>query len=29
MPPKPSDPLSDREIGIIQRWAAEMPTPKP
>ena len=28
MPPKPSDPLSDREIGIIQRWAAEMP-PKP
>ncbi|HXI57629.1 MAG TPA: hypothetical protein VNO55_16300 [Polyangia bacterium] len=28
MPPKPSDPLSDREIGIIERWIAEMP-PKP
>jgi hypothetical protein len=26
MPPRPSDPLSDHEIGIIQRWAA---APKP
>jgi mono/diheme cytochrome c family protein len=29
MPPKPSDRLSEREIGIIQRWAAEPSPQKP
>jgi mono/diheme cytochrome c family protein len=28
MPPKPSERLSDRDIDLLKRWAAEMP-PKP
>ena len=29
MPPVPSEALSDRDIGILKRWAAETPAPKP
>ena len=29
MPPAPSEALSDRDIGILKRWAAETPAPKP
>lgn len=28
MPPPPSDPLSDRQLEVLDRWLAE-PTPKP